>query len=140
MILSVNKTLLKYYFKSHIFFDMHVTKNYVQTFKEDLCHALIVEKSFLHQILSTIVFKSGEIPSFQESNHSIIGPIQLIIIITQRITPVNYFVVLLMPGADAKSFGLPCIGAQQGCICPLLQQNNFPLFSSVPASLGRKLC
>ncbi len=40
-------------------------------------HALIVEKSFLHQVLSTIVFKSGEIPSLQESNHSIIGPIQL---------------------------------------------------------------
>ncbi len=79
MILSINKTLLKYYFKSmtHIFFDVHVTKNYVQTFKEDLCHALIVETSFLHQILSTIVFKSGEIPSFQESNHSIIDPIQL---------------------------------------------------------------
>ncbi len=79
MILSINKTLLKYYFKSvtHVFFDVHVTKNYVQTFKEDLCHALIVEKSFLHQILSTIAFKSGEIPSSQESNHSIIGPIQL---------------------------------------------------------------
>jgi hypothetical protein len=76
MILSVNKTLLMYYFKSmtDIFFDVRITKNYVQTFKEDLCHALIVEKSFLHQILSTIVFKSGEIPSFQESNHSIIGP------------------------------------------------------------------
>jgi hypothetical protein len=58
-------------------FDVHVTKNYVQMFKEDLCHALIVKKSFLHQILSTIVFKSGEIPSFQESDHSIIGPIQL---------------------------------------------------------------
>ncbi len=60
MLLSVNRTLLNYYFKSvtHIFFDMHITKNYVQTFKEDLCHALIVEKSFLHQILSTIVFKS----------------------------------------------------------------------------------
>jgi hypothetical protein len=39
---------------------MQVTKNYVQTFKEDLCHALIVEKSFLHWILSTIVFKNGK--------------------------------------------------------------------------------
>jgi hypothetical protein len=42
-----------------------------------LCHALIVKKSYLHQVLSTIVFKSGEIPSFQESNHSIIGLIRL---------------------------------------------------------------
>jgi hypothetical protein len=79
MILSISKTWLKYYFKSetHIFFDVHVTKNYVQTFKEDLCHALIMEKSFLHQILSTIVFKSGKILSFQENDHSIIDQIQL---------------------------------------------------------------
>ncbi len=63
--------------KTHIFFDVHVTKNYMQTFKEDLCHALIVEKSFLHRILSTIDFKSGKILSFQENDHSIIDQIQL---------------------------------------------------------------
>ncbi len=59
------------------FFDVHVTKNYVQTFKEDSCHALVVEKSSLHRILSTIVFKSGKILSFQEIDCSIIDQIQL---------------------------------------------------------------
>ncbi len=46
------------------FSDAHVTKNYVLRFKEDLCHALTVEKSFLYLTLSTLVFRSGETLSF----------------------------------------------------------------------------
>ncbi len=46
-------TCFNNYFKSRIdvLFVMHNTKNYVQTFKEELCHALTVDKPILYQTL-----------------------------------------------------------------------------------------
>jgi hypothetical protein len=65
----VNMTCFNKYFKSRInvFFVVHNTKNYAQTFKEELCHALTVNKPFLHLTLSTNLFNSGESFSFQET-------------------------------------------------------------------------
>jgi hypothetical protein len=60
MMLCVNMKRIKIYFKSRnrVFSDVQVTQNYVLRFKEDLCHALTVGKSFLHLTLSTVVFNS----------------------------------------------------------------------------------
>jgi hypothetical protein len=63
------------YFKSMIsgFFVVQDTKNYEPTFKEELYHALTVDKPFLHLTLLTNLLNSGESFSFQE--HKIIGQI-----------------------------------------------------------------
>jgi hypothetical protein len=69
----------KIYFKSRnrVFSDVHITKNYVLRFKEDLCHALTVGKSFLRLTLSTVVFNSRETLSFQATGYKTTGQIQL---------------------------------------------------------------
>jgi hypothetical protein len=59
----------KFKSRTHVFSDEHVTKNYVLRFKEDLCHALTVARSFLHLTLSTVVFNSGETLSFQATDY-----------------------------------------------------------------------
>ncbi len=45
--------------------------------RDDLCHALTVEKSFLHQTLSTVVFSCGETLSFQATGYKTTGQKQL---------------------------------------------------------------
>ncbi len=65
--LFVSRKWFKTYFKSrtHVPSDVHTTKNYVLKSRGDLCHALTVEKSFLHQTLSTVVqlWRDTVIPS-----------------------------------------------------------------------------
>jgi hypothetical protein len=73
--LCVSMKWFKVYFKSRTraFSDVQVTKNYVLRFKEDLCHALTVGKSFLHLTLSTVVFNSRDTLSFQATDYKTTG-------------------------------------------------------------------
>ncbi len=77
--LSISRKWFKTYFKSrtHVPSNMHITKKHVLKSREDLCHALTVEKSFLHQTLSTVVFNCGETLSFQATGYKTIDQIQL---------------------------------------------------------------
>ncbi len=77
MKLCISMTCFNDYFKIRInvFFVVHDTKNYAQTFKEELCHALTVDKPILHLTLSSNLLNSGENFSFQVTEHKITGQI-----------------------------------------------------------------
>jgi hypothetical protein len=72
MKLCISMTCFNNYFKSRIdvFFVVHNTKNYAQTFKEELNHALTVDKTISTSELSTNLLDSRESFSFHPGDRT----------------------------------------------------------------------